>query len=127
MSRGSAKPFNKRQNIVKAERNLFIGNSSEFQKFKRLMNKPINGKRYECNHGLQIRLMGDLNDVRKAAKSIGKQFGLNNLQDTDTSHFGVTKQECDKKNRNGRYCSDVITAYMYIDPKNKKVCSVKKA
>jgi hypothetical protein len=123
--------FTERQNIRMIERDLMLGDSEDFRNFKELMDEPIDGKRYECEQPLQIRIMGSLNEVRemsqkilnmldaqknnklKAGRKTAYTWGDKKTIPTYTSGtIGLSKLECDKRDRTGKYCSNTIRAYL---------------
>lgn len=123
MPKGSAKPFEERMNVVIDERNLFLGTSRQYDRFKRLMNSPIEvkgeGKSYkgertvfDCTAPLQIRVMGEIDDVRDITKKIMRSLNIRLQPSPKSSVIGLSKLECDKRNRVGNYCSNTIRAYI---------------
>lgn len=115
--RGSSIPFNKRQHITANERDIFLGSDEKISKFKEMMAKPIPTKdrsgnerkaHFVCKQPLQVRIMGELDEVRDITKGILDKF------DVSTTKVGLTKLECDKKNRVGNYCKNTIRSYITL-------------
>ncbi len=117
--KGSSIPFNKRKHIITDEKQLFFGDESDFDEFKKLMEMPIerdgSKKLYRCKQPLQIRIMGNLDQVRSISKKIKDNLNIG------LSNIGLNKLECDKKHRDGRFCSNTIRVYMNVG-KGKPTC-----
>lgn len=135
----SQQNFNK-QNVDLVDRDLFLGTSVDFKKFQGLMDKthPFN-----CTQPLQIRIMGDLDAVRDASQKILKIYGIpkdnpikvgakiaydadkNQILTLKSGVIGLSKLECEKKERVGHFCSNTIRAYINPLGKGKTTCEKK--
>ena len=150
---GSAKPFGERQNIIKAEKDLFLGTASQFKKFKRLMYKPIaikdkqsrlTGKfgAPDCDKNktkpLQIRVMGQMDEVRDITKKIMKlikpRFPKGATIEDVKKKVGLTKLDCEflvdvpgktrkRKIRAGNYCANTIRSYINAGGTPSRECA----
>lgn len=131
-----------RQSVKMIDRDLFLGTQGDFNKFKKLMNTH----QFDCTHPVQIRVMGNVDEVRNVSKKILKVLGgiypiekdtplkvkrvtaynkdSNKIMTYGSRLIGLSKLECDKKERVGNFCSSTIRAYINPDSSSKRpVCT----